>query len=167
MNCDKVILLVSLKPTTYTPLLHASTRPWVVLLKQWFFFPNDWFINIICSLVLSLRIFISLKYQRQTSGGYSRENWSYSPSWPICEIDENWSMTLWMVIVIYVLRTGVGCTCGSKIIFQCVRTASCALRWIRHWNKLLQCLMLPHSTHNSLSILSLSRNIIFIYLPKV
>ena len=36
-------------------------------------FSNDWFRNIICSLVLSLGIFTSLKYQRQTFGGCSRE----------------------------------------------------------------------------------------------
>ena len=48
-----------------------ATQPWVVLSND--FFSNDWFINIICSLVLSLSIFIFLKYQRQTSGGCSRE----------------------------------------------------------------------------------------------
>ena len=69
-------------------------------------FSNDWFINIICSLVLSLSIFISLKYQKQTSGGCSREL--------ACDfMNAN---------VIYFLRTGVGMRI-EKSIFQCVPTA--------------------------------------------
>ena len=71
-------------------------------------FSSDWFINITCSLVLSLSIFIFLKYQRQTSGGCSREL--------ACDfMNAN---------VIYFLRTGVGMRI-EKSIFQCVPTALC------------------------------------------
>ena len=66
MKYNNLTLLISWEPTTYT----LATQPWVVIGND---FSNDWFINIICSLVLSLNIFISLKYQRQTSGGCSRE----------------------------------------------------------------------------------------------
>ena len=49
----------------YILLCHAA----MIDNKQRFF----QYINIICSLVLSLSIFISLKYQGQTSGGCSRK----------------------------------------------------------------------------------------------
>ena len=111
------------------------------------------YIDIICSLVLSLSIFISLKYQRQTSGGFSREltynfmngKLNLRPRYGCGGEDRkiNISMCIHCVIcaaldallIIYLLRRLHVSGWRSKhdqSMFQCVRIASCAFCWIRH-----------------------------------
>ena len=97
-----------------------ATQPCAVISND--LFSNDWCINIICSLVLSHSIFISLKYQRQTSGGCSREL-----TYDFMNSNHN-------------LRPTYGCEGNlrmEKSIFQCIPTVLYALRWIRHWYYLL------------------------------
>ena len=121
--------------------------------KQWFV-SNDRFIDIICCLVLSLTIFISLKYQRQTSGGFSREltydfmngKLNLRPGNVYGGEDRKINISMWIhcvvcaaldaLLIIYLLRRLHVSGWRSKndqSMFQCVRIASCELCWIRHW----------------------------------
>ena len=90
-----------------------ATQPWLVISNasfQWLIYKYH------LHLGLSLSIFISLKYQRQTSGGCSREL-----IYDFMNGNCNLRPTYW---------------CGGedqKSVFQSVPTALYALRWICRW----------------------------------
>ena len=94
-------------------------------------FSNDWFVNVICSLVLWQHFhFLKIPktdviYVLRTGVGMRIKN-QYFNVYPLCCV--TW-IRHWLSLAY------VGCVSGGegpKMINQCVRTASCAYCWIRH-----------------------------------